>query len=247
TLLQHQKEHVLHGDVQAGDTVFYFTTCGWMMWHGLVSTLACGATAVLYDGAPLCPDPGVLWRLAERERVRIFGTSAKYLAALEKSGFRPREHVLLAALDSILSTGSPLSPESFDYVYREIKGDLQLASISGGTDLIACFGIGNPLDPVYRGELQCRGLGMRVDIFDEHGRPLRGAPGELVCTAPFPSMPIGFWNDPDGAKYRAAYFERFPNVWCHGDYAELTERGSLVIHGRSDAVLNPGGVRIGTA
>ncbi len=247
TLLQHQKEHVLHCDVKPGDVVFYFTTCGWMMWHWLVSTLACGATAVLYDGAPLHPDPGVLWRLAERERIRIFGTSAKYLAALEKSRYTPREAVSLPALDSILSTGSPLAPASFDYVYRDVKEDVQLASISGGTDLISCFGIGNPLDPVYRGELQCRGLGMRVDVVDDGGAPVRNAPGELVCTAPFPSMPIGFWNDPDGAKYRAAYFERFPNVWCHGDYAELTDRGGLVIHGRSDAVLNPGGVRIGTA
>ncbi|HEY8520879.1 MAG TPA: acetoacetate--CoA ligase [Gammaproteobacteria bacterium] len=247
TLLQHQKEHVLHTDVKPGDVVFYFTTTGWMMWHWVVSTLAAGATVVLYDGAPLHPDPGVLWRMAERERVRVFGTSARYLAALEKSGYRPREHVQLDALDSILSTGSPLAPASFDYVHAHVKGDVQVASISGGTDIISCFALGNPLAPVYRGELQCRGLGMKVDVFDENGRPLRGAPGELVCKAPFPSMPVGFWNDPDGRKYHAAYFERFPNVWWHGDYAELTPRGGLIMHGRSDAVLNPGGVRIGTA
>ncbi|HEX6997237.1 MAG TPA: acetoacetate--CoA ligase [Gammaproteobacteria bacterium] len=247
TLLQHQKEHVLHTDVKPGDVVFYFTTTGWMMWHWVVSALAAGATVVQYDGAPLHPDPGVLWRMAERERVRVFGTSARYLAALEKSGYRPREHVRLDALDSILSTGSPLAPASFDYVHAHVKDDVQLASISGGTDIISCFALGNPLAPVYRGELQCRGLGMKVDVFDEDGRPLRGKPGELVCTAPFPSMPVGFWNDPDGRKYHAAYFERFPNVWCHGDYAELTPRGGLIMHGRSDAVLNPGGVRIGTA
>jgi acetoacetyl-CoA synthetase len=189
----------------------------------------------------------VLWRLAERESINVFGTSARYIGALEKSGYVPRESVRLPALRSILSTGSPLAPSSFDYVYRNIKSDLQLASIAGGTDLISCFGLGNPLLPVYRGELQCRGLGMKVEIFDPSGRPVREQKGELVCTAPFPSMPIGFWNDPDGRKYRAAYFERFPNVWHHGDYAELTAHDGLVIYGRSDAVLNPGGVRIGTA
>jgi acetoacetyl-CoA synthetase len=201
----------------------------------------------LYDGAPLHPDPGVLWRLAEREGIDVFGTSAKYLSALEKSGYAPRAHLGLARLRSILSTGSPLAPSSFDFVYREIKEDVQLASISGGTDLISCFALGNPLLPVYRGELQCRGLGMKVEIFDARGRSVRGEKGELVCTAPFPSMPVGFWNDPDGRKYRAAYFERFPNVWRHGDYAEITAHGGVVMHGRSDAVLNPGGVRIGTA
>jgi acetoacetyl-CoA synthetase len=247
TLLQHRKEHVLHTDIRPGDVVFYFTTTGWMMWHWLVSALASGATIVLYDGAPLHPDPGVLWRLAERESVSVFGTSARYLGALEKSGYTPRGNVELPALRSILSTGSPLSPASFDFVYDNIKGDVQLASIAGGTDLISCFGLGNPLLPVYRGELQCRGLGMRVEIFDSQGRSVRQRKGELVCTAPFPSMPIGFWNDADGRKYHAAYFERFPNVWHHGDYAELTVHDGLVIYGRSDAVLNPGGVRIGTA
>jgi acetoacetyl-CoA synthetase len=247
TLLQHRKEHVLHTDIRPGDAVFYFTTCGWMMWHWLVSALASRATVVLYDGAPLHPDPGALWRLAERERIRIFGTSAKYLSALEKSGFEPRAHHSLPALQSILSTGSPLAPSSFDYVYRSVKADVQLASIAGGTDLISCFALGNPLLPVYRGELQCRGLGMKAEIFTAEGRSVREQKGELVCTAPFPSMPIGFWNDSGGRKYRAAYFERFPNVWHHGDYAELTAHGGMIIYGRSDAVLNPGGVRIGTA
>jgi acetoacetyl-CoA synthetase len=247
TLLQHRKEHVLHADIQAGDVVFYFTTCGWMMWHWLVSALASRATLVLYDGAPLYPDPGVLWRIAERERIAIFGTSAKYLSALEKSGYEARGRHDLAALRSILSTGSPLAPASFDYVYAHVKADVQLASIAGGTDLISCFALGNPLLPVYRGELQCRGLGMRVEVFTPDGRSVRGEKGELVCTAPFPSMPVGFFADADGSKYRAAYFDRFPNVWHHGDYAEITEHDGVVIYGRSDAVLNPGGVRIGTA
>jgi acetoacetyl-CoA synthetase len=209
--------------------------------------LASGATIVLYDGAPLHPDPGVLWRLAERESINVFGTSAKYLSALEKSGYVPRDHVTLGALRTVLSTGSPLGASSFDFVYRDITSDVQLSSIAGGTDLISSFAMGNPLLPVYRGELQCRGLGMKVEIFDEQGRSVRQQKGELVCTAPFPSMPLGFWNDPDGRKYRAAYFERFPNVWCHGDYAEITATDGLIIYGRSDAVLNPGGVRIGTA
>ncbi len=247
TLLQHRKEHVLHTDIRPGDVVFYFTTCGWMMWNWLVSALASQATVVLYDGAPLHPDPGILWRFAQRERVGIFGTSAKYLSALEKSGFEPRAQHSLPALRSILSTGSPLAPASFDYVYRSVKADVQLASIAGGTDLISCFALGNPLLPVHRGELQCRGLGMKVEIFSPDGRSVREQKGELVCTAPFPSMPIGFWNDADGSKYRAAYFARFPNVWHHGDYAELTPNDGLIIYGRSDAVLNPGGVRIGTA
>jgi len=247
TLLQHRKEHVLHTDIRPGDVVFYFTTTGWMMWNWLVSALASGATILLYEGAPLHPDASVLWRLAERERVSVFGTSARYLMSLEKSGYLPNEHFELGALRTLLSTGSPLAPSSFDFVYRSVKQDLQLSSIAGGTDLISCFALGNPLLPVYRGELQCRGLGMKVEIFDADGRPVRGEKGELVCTAPFPSMPIGFWNDPNGDKYRAAYFDRFPNVWRHGDYAELTERGGIVIYGRSDAVLNPGGVRIGTA
>jgi len=247
TLLQHRKEHVLHTDISPGDVVFYFTTTGWMMWNWLVSALASGATLVLYDGAPLHPDAGVLWRLAERERINVLGTSAKYLSALEKSGYRPREHHTLPALRSILSTGSPLAPSSFDFVYGDVKQDVQLASIAGGTDLISCFALGNPLLPVHRGELQCRGLGMKVEIFTADGRSVRGEKGELVCTNPFPSMPVGFWNDPDGRKYRAAYFERFPDVWTHGDYCELTEHDGVIIYGRSDAVLNPGGVRIGTA
>jgi len=247
TLLQHQKEHLLHTDLKRSDRLFYFTTCGWMMWNWLVSGLACGATLVLYDGSPLHPQPGVLWHMADEERITIFGTSAKYLAALEKSTFVPAQSVDLTALRTLLSTGSPLLPEGFDYVYRSVKSDLQLASISGGTDIVSCFALGCPTRPVYRGELQCRGLGMAVDIFDDAGSPARGERGELVCTAPFPSMPVGFWNDPDGARYRAAYFERFPGVWHHGDYAALTAHDGLVIYGRSDAVLNPGGVRIGTA
>jgi acetoacetyl-CoA synthetase len=247
TLLQHQKEHLLHTDLKRSDRLFYFTTCGWMMWNWLMSALACGATLVLYDGSPFHPDPGALWRLAEEERITVFGTSAKYLASLQKSEFVPRTAVDLRSLRTLLSTGSPLQPEGFDYVYRQVKSDLQLASISGGTDIVSCFALGCPLRPVYRGEIQCRGLGMAVDIFDDDGRALRGERGELVCTAPFPSMPVGFWNDADGARYRAAYFERFPGVWHHGDYAALTAHDGLIIYGRSDAVLNPGGVRIGTA
>ncbi len=247
TLLQHQKEHLLHVDLKRSDRIFYFTTCGWMMWNWLASALAVGATLILYDGNPFFPDPGVLWRMTEHERVTVFGTSAKYLAALEKHGYAPAEKVELGSLKAILSTGSPLLPEGFDFVYRSIKRDVHLASISGGTDIVSCFALGCPTLPVHRGELQCRGLGMRVEIFSDEGKPLRGERGELVCTAPFPSMPVAFWNDPDGAKLRAAYFERFPGVWHHGDYAELTEHGGIVIHGRSDAVLNPGGVRIGTA
>ena len=247
TLLQHLKEHLLHTDVKPGDRLFYFTTCGWMMWNWLASGLAAGATLILYDGSPFHPGPEVLWRMASEEGVTIFGTSPKYLAALEKAGYRPRDHHALVVLRTLLSTGSPLAPEQYDFVAGAIGADVQVASISGGTDIVSCFALGNPLLPVYRGELQCRGLGMRVEVWGEDGRPLTGERGELVCTAPFPSMPVGFWNDPDGRKYRAAYFERFPGVWRHGDYAILTERGGLVILGRSDAVLNPGGVRIGTA
>jgi acetoacetyl-CoA synthetase len=247
TLLQHQKEHLLHTDVKRSDRLFYFTTCGWMMWNWLVSGLATGATLVLYDGSPFHPDAGVLWRMAQEERITIFGTSAKYISALEKSSFVPTKEVDLSSLRTVLSTGSPLLPDGFEYIYRSIKGDVLLASISGGTDIVSCFALGCPVRPVYRGEIQCRGLGMSVDIFDDSGKPVRGDRGELVCTAPFPSMPVGFWNDPDGVKYRAAYFERFPGVWHHGDYASLTEHDGLVIYGRSDAVLNPGGVRIGTA
>ena len=247
TLLQHLKEHQLHTDVQPGDRVFFFTTCGWMMWNWLVSALASRATVMLYEGSPLHPDPAVLWRFAAEERIDVFGTSPRFLSACEKQGLEPGRQFDLGGLRTVLSTGSPLAPENFRYVYAAIKQDVQLSSISGGTDIISCFALGNPLLPVYEGELQCRGLGMKVEIFDDAGRSVENEKGELVCTAPFPSMPIGFWNDPDDSRYRAAYFERFPNVWCHGDYALLTSRGGLVIYGRSDAVLNPGGVRIGTA
>jgi acetoacetyl-CoA synthetase len=247
TLLQHQKEHLMHADVKRSDKLFYFTTCGWMMWNWLVSGLATGATLLLFAGSPFHSDAGALWRMAEEEKITIFGTSAKYLAAMEKSSFVPLGSVNLSALRTVLSTGSPLLPDGFDYVYRSIKADVLLASISGGTDIVSCFALGCPIRPVHRGEIQCRGLGMKVDIFNDEGRPVRGDRGELVCTAPFPSMPVGFWNDPEGKKYRAAYFERFPGVWHHGDYAAITEHDGLVIYGRSDAVLNPGGVRIGTA
>jgi acetoacetyl-CoA synthetase len=247
TLLQHLKEHVLHTDLRRSDRLFYFTTCGWMMWNWLMSALASGATLVLYDGSPFHPDPGTLWRMAQEERLTIFGTSAKYLSSLEKSGFLPAAAVDLTALRTLLSTGSPLLPEGFDFVYRAVKSDLLLASISGGTDIVSCFALGCPIRPVHRGEIQCRGLGMAVEVFDDAGRPVRDTRGELVCTAPFPSMPLGFWNDASGSRYRAAYFERFGGVWTHGDYAAITPHDGLIIYGRSDAVLNPGGVRIGTA
>ena len=247
TLLQHLKEHRLHTNVSEKDRLFYFTTCGWMMWNWLVSGLASGATLILFDGSPFMDEGRNLWALAEQERVTIFGTSAKYLAALEKAGRRPCDEFDLSALTAVLSTGSPLAPEGFDYVYDAIKPDVQLSSIAGGTDIISCFVLGNPVLPVRRGEIQCRGLGMAVAVFNEHGEPVVGVQGELVCTLPFPSAPAGFWNDPDDARYHAAYFESYPGVWAHGDFAELTPSGGLVIHGRSDAVLNPGGVRIGTA
>ncbi len=247
TLLQHLKELVLHTDLRREDRIFYFTTCGWMMWNWLVSSLAVGATLVLYDGAPLLRDHPILWDMAAAERLTVFGTSAKWLALSEKAGLRPGETHDLTALAAILSTGSPLAEHTFDYVYEHVKRDVRLSSISGGTDIVSCFALGDPIGPVYRGELQTRGLGMRVEIFDDMGRPVVGEAGELVCTAPFPSMPVAFWNDPDGAKYRAAYFERYPNAWRHGDWAELTPRGGMIIYGRSDATLNPGGVRIGTA
>jgi acetoacetyl-CoA synthetase len=247
TLIQHLKELVLHTDLGPGDRLFYFTTCGWMMWNWMASGLAAGATLVLFDGSPFHPGPEVLWDLAADEAVTVFGTSAKYLSALEKAGVEPARTHRLDALRTVLSTGSPLAPESFDYVYRSINDDVQLSSISGGTDIVSCFALGNPTLPVFRGELQCRGLGLAVKVFDGAGLPVIDQRGELVCTRPFPSMPTGFWKDPDGSRYRAAYFERFPGVWTHGDFAELTPRGSLIIHGRSDAVLNPGGVRIGTA
>ena len=247
TLLQHQKEHVLHCDLTRDDRIFYFTTCGWMMWNWLVSALAVGATVILYDGAPLLRRRPILWEMAEAERITTFGTSAKWLALAEKEGLEPRTTHDLSALKAILSTGSPLAAYSYDYVYEKVKPDVRLSSISGGTDIISCFALGNPIGPVWRGEIQARGLGMSVEIFDEDGQPIRERPGELVCTAPFPSMPIYFWNDPTREKYRSAYFDHFPGVWRHGDWAELTEHDGVVIYGRSDATLNPGGVRIGTA
>ena len=247
TLLQHWKEHALHTDAGETDVLFFFTTCGWMMWNWLVSALGVGATIVLYDGAPLAPDSGVLWRMAQAEGITIFGTSAKYLAMCEKLGLRPGHTHDLARLRAILSTGSPLAAQGYEYVYRDIKSDVHLASISGGTDIVSCFALGNPTGPVYRGELQMRGLGMAVSVWNERGKPVVGEAGELVCTRPFPSMPIAFWNDPAGVAYRAAYFEHFRGAWRHGDWAETTARDGLLIHGRSDATLNPGGVRIGTA
>ena len=247
TLLQHLKEQAMHVDLKRGDRLFYFTTCGWMMWNWLASGLATGATLLLYDGSPFYPGPRVLFDFADDERMTVFGTSAKNIDALNKAGARPIETHLLSSLKTMTSTGSPLVPESFDYAYGAIKKDLLLSSISGGTDIVSCFVLGNPALPVYRGEIQCRGLGLNVKVFDDEGRSVIGAKGELVCTSPFPSMPVYFWNDIRGTKYRAAYFDRFPGVWCHGDYMELTPRGSAVIYGRSDATLNPGGVRIGTA
>jgi acetoacetyl-CoA synthetase len=247
TLLQHMKEHLLQSDVKRDDRVFYFTTCGWMMWNWLVTALASEATLLLYDGAPFHPDGNVLFDYADAEAMTLFGTSAKYIDAASKAGLRPKQSHDLAALRTMTSTGSPLAPEGFEYVYDAIKDDLHLASISGGTDIISCFALGNPIGPVWRGELQARGLGMAVDVFDDAGNPVRDTPGELVCTAPFPSMPVSFWNDPDGQKYHNAYFDRFPNIWCHGDWVALTGHDGLIIYGRSDAVLNPGGVRIGTA
>ena len=247
TLLQHIKEHRLHTDLKPGDCLFYYTTCGWMMWNWLVSGLASGATLLLYDGHPFGAGGNILWDYAEQERMTQFGTSAQYLAASAKAGLRPAKSHALGALRAILSTGSPLAPESFDYVYRDIKRDVRLSSISGGTDIVSCFVLGNPNGPVRRGEIQCRGLGMAVEVRDEAGRPVREEKGELVCVRPFPSMPLGFWDDPDNARYQAAYFRRFPRVWCQGDYSEITANGGVIIHGRSDATLNPGGVRIGTA
>ena len=246
TLLQHLKEHQLHCDVKPGDRLFYFTTCGWMMWNWLVSGLASGATVMLFDGHPLKPAE-VLWDYVRDEKISILGTSARWIAACEKAGLKPAASHDLSDLRAILSTGSPLAPESFEYVYREVKADLQLSSISGGTDIISCFALGSPVLPVRRGELQCRGLGMDVAVFDDEGRPVSGEKGELVCRAPFPSMPTGFWNDEDGSRYNQAYFDRFDDIWCHGDFAELTPSEGMISHGRSDTVLNPGGVRIGTA
>ncbi len=247
SLIQHMKEHRLHTDLGSEDTLFYFSTCGWMMWNWLVSGLACEATLVLYDGSPFYPQPQSLMDMADEEGISIFGTSAKYIEALQKAGVKPAESHQLSALKAVLSTGSPLSDESFRYVYRHIKQDICLSSISGGTDILSCFVLGNPCLPVYEGEIQCLGLGMAVEVWDDDGNAVVGEKGEMVCTRPFPSAPIGFWNDPDNAKYRAAYFDTYPNVWAHGDYGEITEHGGMIIHGRSDAVLNPGGVRIGTA
>ena len=246
-LLQHLKEHRLHSDVKPGDRLFYFTTLGWMMWNWLVSGLASGATLLLYDGSPAVAQSRVLFDLADAEGMTHFGTSAKFIDAIAKAGLKPKETHRLAKLRTILSTGSPLAPEGFDYVYANVKEDVCLSSISGGTDIVSCFVLGNPMGPVWRGEIQAKGLGLAVEVFDDNGKSLKQQKGELVCTRPFPSMPIGFWNDPDGAKYRAAYFEKYPGVWRHGDWCEETAHGGIVIYGRSDAVLNPGGVRIGTA
>ena len=247
TLLQHAKEHLLHCDIKPGDRVFYFTTCGWMMWNWLASVLACQATLLLYDGSPFHPDGNVVFDLADAEAMTLLGTSAKFIDAVRKAGLEPIKTHALSHLRMIASTGSPLAPEAFDFVYASIKADVHLASIAGGTDIVSCFMGGNPTAPVWRGEIQTRALAMAVDVFDDDGKPVRGEKGELVCTAPFPSMPVRFWNDPGDEKYRAAYFERFPGVWCHGDYVELTEHDGLIVYGRSDATLNPGGVRIGTA
>ncbi len=247
TLLQHLKEHRLHTDIDRDDVFFYFTTCGWMMWNWLVSGLASGCTLVLYDGSPFAGDGLRLLDAIDEEGISVFGVGAKYIAALEKAGHKPRQSHRLDSLQTVLSTGSPLSHASFEYVYRDIKSDVCLASISGGTDIISTFVLGNPLLPVYSGEIQCCGLGMAVEIWNDQGHEIVGAKGELVCTRSFPSCPVMFWNDPDGRVFRAAYFELYRDVWAQGDYAEITENNGIIIHGRSDAVLNPGGVRIGTA
>jgi acetoacetyl-CoA synthetase len=247
TLIQHLKEHLFHCDLKRSDKIYYFTTCGWMMWNWLVSGLAIGATVILFDGSPFYPDSGAIFKLAEEEGMTIFGTSARYISAIEKAGLKPRELYDLSSLKTMCSTGSPLAEESFSYVYRDIKEDIDLASISGGTDIVSCFALGCPILPVHEGELQCRGLGMKIQAFNGYGKPVLGEQGELVCTASFPSMPVYFWNDPDFKKYRSAYFSVFPNVWHHGDYVEITQHGGVKIYGRSDATLNPSGVRIGTA
>ena len=247
TLLQHLKEHRLHTDIKRKDVLFYFTTCGWMMWNWLVSGLASGCTLLLFDGNPFYPNADTLMQIAEEEAITVFGTSAKYISALAKEDVSPVERYKLAKLRTILSTGSPLVPESYDYVYQRVKPTVQLSSISGGTDIVSCFALGCPILPVYKGELQCRGLGMAVDVWNQDGHPIKNESGELVCTKSFPSKPVGFWNDTEGTRYHDAYFNRFTNVWCHGDWAAITDSGGLIITGRSDAVLNPGGVRIGTA
>jgi acetoacetyl-CoA synthetase len=246
-LLHQMKEHVLHVDLKRNDVLFYFTTCGWMMWNWLVCGLASGAALVLYDGNPFHPQPGALWEMAQDEKITVFGTSAGYISALQNTGIIPKNLYDLTPLRAVLSTGSPLAVEGFEFIYDAVKNDLQLASISGGSDLNGCFALGNPMGPVYAGELQCRGLAMKVEAFDSNGKPVIGQQGELVCSAPFPSMPIYFWDDPDGKKYHSAYFDVYPNVWRHGDFIEINERGGVTIYGRSDATLNPGGVRIGTA
>ena len=246
-LLHQKKELVFHTNLTRDDTIFYFTTCGWMMWNWLTCSLSVGATLVLYDGNPFHPGPEALWKMAEEEKITVFGTSAGYIEALKNAGVKPAEIVDLSPLKSVLSTGSPLSNENFRFVYEHIKKDLQLASISGGSDLNGCFALGNPMGPVYEGELQCRGLAMGVYAYDDDGQPLVDQEGELVCTKPFPSMPIYFWGDEDGSKYQSAYFSHFPNIWTHGDFVKVTPRGGVIMYGRSDATLNPGGVRIGTA
>jgi acetoacetyl-CoA synthetase len=246
-LINQLKEMILHTDMRREDTLFYFTSCGWMMWNWMVSALGTGATIVLYDGNPFFPDPEMLWRMADEEKITVFGTSAAYIGALQNLNADIAAKYPLASLRTILSTGSPLTEENFEYVYTHIKKDLQLASISGGSDLNGCFALGSPMLPVYSGELQGRGLGMKVMAFNEQGQSVINEKGELVCTAPFPSMPIYFWDDPEGIKYRSAYFDKYPGIWCHGDFILINERGGVVIYGRSDATLNPGGVRIGTA
>ena len=246
-LVHQMKELKLHSDLKREDTLFYFTTCGWMMWNWLTCGLSLGATLVLYDGNPFHPGPDALWRMAQEEKISIFGTSAGYIAALRNAGVLPGKQFDLSSVRTLLSTGSPLSAEDFDFIYQEIKADMQLSSISGGSDLNGCFALGNPLDPVYAGEIQCRGLGMKVSSYDPDGRPLIGEQGELVCEKAFPSMPVMFWGDEDGSRYHSAYFDVYPGVWTHGDFIEITERGGVIIYGRSDATLNPGGVRIGTA
>jgi len=246
-LIQHAKEHLLHINLTEKQKLFYFTTCGWMMWNWLVGSLFCKSSIILYEGSPFHPNPEHLWRIAEKSEVNVFGTSAKYIDALSKSNVVPKKHFQLRNLGMICSTGSPLSPDSYDYILSNIKSDIQIASISGGTDLLSCFVLSNPLSPVTKGEIQCRALGMNVDIFNENGKSLVNEEGELVCKTPFPSMPIKFWNDQNDLKYKEAYFEKFLGIWHHGDWAKITERGTIVIYGRSDATLNPSGVRIGTA
>ena len=247
TLIQHKKEHQLHLDLRADDNLFFFTTCGWMMWNWLVSALATGCTITLYDGSPFHPKPDVLFDLIDQESITVFGVSAKFLSNAQKEMVSPVESHQLNSLRCLISTGSPLTEEGFEYVYQKIKQEVHLVSMTGGTDLISCFILGNPNLPVYSGELQSPGLGMAVDIWDDNGNPIKEDKGELVCTVPFPSCPIGFWNDPDNNSFLDAYFRRFPNIWVHGDFGEITANGGYIIHGRSDAVLNPGGVRIGTA